>query len=129
VHEWPVQAQPDSLSGQWGADLNAVPAECDDAVGRAVRSTSTAVVVAKRPGQRRAGGAPAGRASALRSRARSTADKRDDTVLIRDPSIDRCTVVVSIHKVTVWPTRCSPSQNCCGPTVTRSRPFSVRLRT
>src|SRR5262249_59501149 len=33
------------------------------------------------------------------------------------PPMLRCTVVVSIHKVTVCPARAVPSQNCCGPTV------------
>ena len=64
-----------------------------------------------------AGGGPAGRAPLWRSLARSTADSRDGTVLIRHPPMLRCTVVVSIQKLTCWPVLLVPSQNCCGPTV------------
>ena len=81
------------------------------------RSTSTHLLAASAPGDGPAGGGPAGRAPARRSRARSTADSRDGTVLIRHPPVLRCTVAVSIQKVTCCPARAVPSQNCCGPTV------------
>jgi hypothetical protein len=79
------------------------------------RCTSTQLFAASGPGAGPAGAGPAGRAPALRSRARSTEDRREGTVLIRHPPMLRCTVVVSIQKLTVWPVRLVPSQNCCGP--------------
>jgi hypothetical protein len=48
--------------------------------------------------------------------ARSASDKRDGTVLTRHPPTLRCTLVVSIHKVTVCPAQAELSQNCCPPT-------------
>src|SRR5258707_11281836 len=81
------------------------------------RSTSTQLVAARGPGAGPAGGGPAGRTPELRSLARSTADSREGTVLIRHPAMLMCTVVVSIQKLTVWPVLLVPSQNCCGPTV------------
>ena len=79
------------------------------------RWTSTQLVAARTPGAGPAGGGPAGEAPACRSRAISTADSRDGTVLIRHPPMDRCTVVVSIQNLTSCPIRLVPSQNCCGP--------------
>ena len=58
-----------------------------------------------------------GRPSVRRSRARSTSDSRDGTVLIRHPPTLTWQVAVSIHRVTFCPERAVPSQNCCGPTV------------
>src|SRR6266851_1825128 len=81
------------------------------------RSTSTQLVAARGPGAGPAGGGPAGRTPELRSLARSTADSREGTVLIRHPAMLMCTVVVSIQKLTVWPVLLVPSQNCCGPIV------------
>ena len=81
------------------------------------RSTSTQLVAARAPGAGPAGGGPAGRAPAPRSRARSTADSRKGTVLIRHPAMLRWTVVVSIQKATCCPVLPVPSQICCGPTV------------
>ncbi len=81
------------------------------------RSTSTQLVAARAPGAGPAGGGPAGRAPAWRSRARSTLDSREGTVLIRHPAMLRCTVVVSIQNLTCCPVLLVPSQNCCGPTV------------
>jgi hypothetical protein len=45
----------------------------------------------------------------------SMADSRDGTVLIRHPSMLRCTVIVSIQNLTCCPVRPGPSQNCRGP--------------
>lgn len=81
------------------------------------RCTSTQLVAARAPGAGPAGGGPAGRAPELRSRARPTVDSRDGTVLIRHPLMLRCTLVVSIQKLTVWPVLPVPNQNCCGPIV------------
>ena len=67
------------------------------------RWTSTQLVAARAPGAGAAGGGPAGRAPACRSRAMSTADSRDGTVLIRHPSMVRCTVVVSIQNADLLP--------------------------
>jgi hypothetical protein len=79
------------------------------------RWTSTQLVAASTPGAGPAGGGPAGRAPACRSRAMSTTDSRDGTVLIRHPSTVRCTVTVSIQNLTCCPVRPGPSQNCCEP--------------
>jgi hypothetical protein len=73
------------------------------------RWTSTQLVAAIAPGAFPAGGGPAGSAPFWRSRARSTADSRDGTVLIRHPVMLRCTVVVSIQNLTVWPVLLVPS--------------------
>ena len=81
------------------------------------RWTSTQLVAARTPGAGPAGGGPAGRAPFWRRRARSTADSRDGTVLIRHPAMLMCTLVVSIQNLTVWPILLVPSQNCCEPTV------------
>jgi hypothetical protein len=77
------------------------------------RSTSTQLVAARAPGNGPDGGGPAGRAPARRSLARSTSDMREGTVLTRHPPMLTCTVVVSIHRLTVCPARAVPSQNCC----------------
>ena len=74
------------------------------------RCTSTQLLAASGPGAGPAGGGPAGRAPALRSQARSTADSRDGTVLIRHPAMLSCTVVVSIQNLTVWPVRVVPGR-------------------
>jgi hypothetical protein len=76
------------------------------------RSTSTHRLAARAPGDGPAGGGPAGRASARRSRARSTSVSREGTVLTRHPPMLRCTVVVSIQRVTCCPARAGLSQNC-----------------
>ena len=81
------------------------------------RSTSTHLLAASVPGNGPDSGGPAGRPSVRRSRARSTSDNRDGTVLIRHPPMLRCTVVASIQRVTFRPARAGLSQNCCGPTV------------
>ncbi len=77
------------------------------------RSTSTHLVAARAPGNGPDGGGPAGRAPARRSLARSTSVSREGTVLIRHPPVLRCTVAVSIQKVTVCPARAValPSSN------------------
>src|SRR5215470_2901324 len=80
------------------------------------RSTSTHLLAASTPGDGPAGGGPAGRASVRRSRARSTSDNREGTVLIRHPPMLRWQVVASIHNVTFCPARAGLSQNCCPPT-------------
>ena len=97
VHDLAVEADPGTLPGQRGADLDDLVAQGDDpggvdqpldfhAAGRGQRLRARA-----RPGAV----LPAGHH--LRSRARSTADSRDGTVLIRHPAMLRCTVVVSIQ--------------------------------
>ena len=67
------------------------------------RSTSTHLLAASVPGNGPDSGGPAGRPSVRRSRARSTSDNRDGTVLIRHPPMLRCTVVASIQRVTFRP--------------------------
>src|SRR5918997_1517233 len=60
----------------------------------------------------RAGGGPAGRAPWARSRSRSMVVSREGRVLRCWPARLRCTVVVSIHKVSLRPARAGPNQNC-----------------
>src|SRR5258708_12765815 len=79
------------------------------------RSTSTQLVAARGPGAGPAGGGPAGRTPELRSLARSTADSREGTVLIRHPAMLMCTVVVSIQKLPAWPVLLLPTHNCSVP--------------
>jgi hypothetical protein len=99
------------------ADLDDLVAEGDDPGSVDQPLNFDAAGGGQAPGAFSAGGGPAGRAPCWRSRARSTADSREGTVLIRQPPMLRCTVVVSIQNLTVWPVLLVPSQNCCGPTV------------
>ena len=78
------------------------------------RCTSTQMVAASAPGAFPAGGGPAGRAPLWRSRARSTAESREGTVLIRHPPMLRCTVVVSIQNLTCWPAWAQPGVHTGG---------------
>src|SRR5215475_5456275 len=93
------------------------------------RSTSTHLLAARAPGDGPAGGGPAGRASARRNPAKSASERREGTVLIRHPPTLKCTVVVSIHRVTCLPGAggAEPKLLPAGPQVPRRRDHPVHL--